>query len=143
MAAASELSMGPVNLFVRCIMGLALMQGAVLCALIGPVMAQAPAAQEVRIGLLARKTPPPPTFSFDAIPKDEGFAGARAAIKDNDTTGAFTGHRYVLDEVSLEDDESPVAAVTPLGRRPTLTVLVTCRDFESITEMVSSFSFDT
>src|SRR5215207_2585357 len=137
MAAASELSMGPINLFVRCIMGLALVQGAVLCAFIRPVMAQAPAAQEVRIGLLARKTPPPPTFSFDAIPKDEGFAGARAAIKDNDTTGAFTGHRYVLDEVSLEDDESPVAAVTPLGRRPTLTVLVTCRDFESITEMVS------
>src|SRR3954469_9681074 len=110
MAAASELSMGPISLFVRCILGLALAQGAVLCALIRPVMAQAPAAQEVRIGLLARKTPPPPTFSFDAIPKDEGFAGARAAIKDNDTTGAFTGQRYVLDEVSLEADESPVAA---------------------------------
>ena len=114
MAAASELSMGPINLFVRCIMGLALVQGAVLCAFIRPVMAQAPAAQEVRIGLLARKTPPPPTFSFEAIPKDEGFAGARAAIKDNDTTGAFTGQRYVLDEVSLEEDESPVAAARKL-----------------------------
>ena len=63
----------------------------------------------VHIGLLARRTPPPPTFSFDAIPKDEGFAGARAAIKDNDTTGAFTGHRYVLDE-----HESPVAAARRL-----------------------------
>jgi ABC transporter substrate binding protein (PQQ-dependent alcohol dehydrogenase system) len=77
-------------------------------------MAQAPAAQEVRIGLLARKVPPPPTFSFDAVPQDEGFAGARAAIKDNDTTGVFTGQRYVLDEVSLEADESPVAAARKL-----------------------------
>src|SRR3954468_6905722 len=114
MASASELSMGPIKVFVRCIMGLALVQGAVLCAFIRPVMAQAPAAQEVRIGLLARKTPPPPTFSVDAIPKDEGFAGARAAIKDNDTTGAFTEQRYVLDEVSLEEDESPAAAVRKL-----------------------------
>src|SRR4051795_487444 len=114
MASASELSMEPINSFLRCIMGLALVQGAVLCTFIRPVMAQAPAAQEVRIGLLARKTPPPPTFSFDAIPKDEGFAGARAAIKDNDTTGAFTGQRYVLDEVSLEEDESPAAAVRKL-----------------------------
>src|SRR5215207_2739096 len=114
MAAAPEILIGPINLFARCIMGLALVQGAVLCAIIRPGLAQAPAAQEVRIGLLARKTPPPPTFSFDATPKDEGFAGARAAINDNDTTGAFTGQRYVLDEVSLEEDESPVAAARRL-----------------------------
>ena len=130
MAAASELSMGPINLLARCIMGLAFAQGAVLCAMLRPVMAQAPpaqqapAAQEVHIGLLARRTPPPPTFSFDAIPKDEGFAGARAAIKDNDTTGAFTGHRYVLDEVSLEDDESPVAAARRLVERGTGVIAV-------------------
>jgi len=106
-------------------MGLAFAQGAVLCAILRPAMAQAPpaqqapAAQEVHIGLLARRTPPPPTFSFDAIPKDEGFAGARAAIKDNDTTGAFTGHRYVLDE-----HESPVAAARRLVERGTGVIAV-------------------
>src|SRR5829696_10585453 len=98
--------------------------GAVLYALVGPVMAQAPTASEVHIGLLARKIPPPPTFSFDAVPKDEGFAGARAAIKDNDTSGAFTGQRYVLDEVSLEDEESPVTAARKLVERGTGVIAV-------------------
>src|SRR3954454_18805746 len=110
----SERSMGLINRLVRCLMRLAFAPSAVLCAVTCPVMAQTPAAQEVRIGLLARKVPPPPTFSFDAVPQDEGFAGARVAIKDNDTTGVFTGQRYVLDEVSLEADESPVTAARKL-----------------------------
>jgi ABC transporter substrate binding protein (PQQ-dependent alcohol dehydrogenase system) len=106
--------MRPTDLLVRCIMRLALAQGAVLCASVCPAMAQMPAVQEVHIGLLARKTPPAPTFSFDPVPKDEGFAGARVAIKDNDTTGAFTGQRYVLDEVKLDEGDSPVAAAQKL-----------------------------
>ena len=42
-----------------------------------------------------------------------------------------------------DEEEVAVLLRMPRGRRPTLTVLVTCRDFESITVMVSSFSFET
>src|SRR4051812_25797411 len=70
------------------------------------VAAAEPAIREVRIGMIARKPPPPPpAFRFDAVPEDEGFAGARVAIKENNTTGAFTGRRYVLDEAPLKEGE--------------------------------------
>jgi len=80
--------MRPIRLFIRHIMCLALAPHALLLALAFPALAQTPTSQAVHVGLLARRTPLPPTFSFDAVPKDEGFAGARVAIKDNSTTGA-------------------------------------------------------
>lgn len=96
----------------------------VLCTLICPVLAQTPAPQMVHIGLLAHKSPPPPTFSFDAVPEDEGFAGARVAIKENDTTGAFTGQRYALNEISIEEAESPIAAARKLVEGGTNLIIV-------------------
>ena len=78
------------------------------------VAAAEPAIREVRIGMIARKPPPPPTFSFDAVPEDEGFAGARVAIKENNTTGAFTGRRYVLDEAPLKEGEPPAETARKL-----------------------------
>jgi ABC transporter substrate binding protein (PQQ-dependent alcohol dehydrogenase system) len=94
--------------------------------LLSPVPAQTPApeARAVHVGLLAHRIAPPPTFSFNAVPNDEGFAGARAAIKDNDTTGRFTGQRYVLDEVILEEGESPVAAAEKLVQDGTTLIAV-------------------
>ena len=80
----------PSTSFVRCIMGLALRAGRGSLRVDTPRHWRGTGGPEVRIGMLARKTPPPPTFSFDADPEDEGFAGARVAIKDNNTTGAFT-----------------------------------------------------
>src|SRR5690242_6297667 len=100
--------------FIRCLTRAAVAGCAALVVVAGPAAAQGPAPQAVHIGIVARKAPPPPTFSFDAVPEDEGFAGARVAIKENDTTGAFTGQRYMLDETILDDDDSPVAAVRKL-----------------------------
>ena len=75
---------------------------ALLVGLAGPTPAkQAPAGappQEVRFGIIRRNPPPPPTYTFDPIPEDEGFAGARVALRENNTTGAFTGRRFTLDE---------------------------------------------
>jgi ABC transporter substrate binding protein (PQQ-dependent alcohol dehydrogenase system) len=99
--------------FSRAVWQLALVTG-ILMLLSPVVLAQAPELQAVHVGLLARKTALPPTFSFNAVPVDQGFAGARAAIKDNDTTGRFTGQRYVLVEVMLDEDDSPVTAVEKL-----------------------------
>ena len=68
------------------------------------------APQDIRLGLITRKPPPPPTYTFDPIPEDEGFAGAQVALRENNTTGAFTGRRFTLDEAALEEGESPVGA---------------------------------
>ena len=87
---------------------------ALLVGLAGPTPAkQAPAGappQEVRFGIIRRNPPPPPTYTFDPIPEDEGFAGARVALRENNTTGAFTGRRFTLDEAALEEGQSPVDA---------------------------------
>jgi len=122
-----ERSMRPVRPFIRHIACLALAPHALLFALAFPALAQTPTSEAVHVGLLARKTPLPPTFSFDAVPKDEGFAGARVAIKDNNTTGGFTGQQYLLDEVSLEDNESPVAAARKLVEGGTRLIAVNLR----------------
>jgi ABC transporter substrate binding protein (PQQ-dependent alcohol dehydrogenase system) len=87
---------------------------AALLALPAPLAAQGTAVQVVRIGVLARKPPPPPTFSFNAVPEDEGFAGARVALRENQTTGAFTGQRFELEEAALDEDDAPVAAARKL-----------------------------
>jgi ABC transporter substrate binding protein (PQQ-dependent alcohol dehydrogenase system) len=99
--------------------------GAGFVMLLSPVvLAQQPDLQAVNVGLLARKTPTPPTFSLNAVPKDEGFAGARAAINDNDTTGRFTGQRYTLVEAVLDDGDSPVAAAEKLVQDGTSLIAV-------------------
>ncbi len=110
-------------LFRRCMLPV-FAGGTVLCTLICPVLAQTPAPQMVHIGLLAHKSRPPPTFSFDAVPEDEGFAGARVAIKENDTTGAFTGQRYALNEISIEEAETPIAAARKLVEGGTNLIIV-------------------
>jgi len=91
-----------------------------LCALvIGfplvlPAWAQMPQRVDIRIGLVTRQPPPPPLYEFDPVPEDEGLAGARLAIRDNNTTGQFTGHRYVLQEETLEEGQDAVAAAHAL-----------------------------
>ncbi len=70
---------------------------------------------EIRIGLVARRPPPPALYEADAVPEDEGFAGGRMAIADNNTTGRFTGHRYALEERGLEEGEDPVEAARALA----------------------------
>lgn len=42
----------------------------------------------------------PPISRLDAAPKDLGFAGARLAIEDNDTTGRFMGQDFEAAEIA-------------------------------------------
>ena len=83
--------------------------GAVLAA---PVAAQEPAAPpapppaapaETRIGLIYRVQPQPSSYDAEAPPEDEGVAGARMGIADNNTTGRFTKQAYALDEAVLSE----------------------------------------
>ena len=56
---------------------------------------------------------PLPISRLDLPPEDLGFAGARLATEDNNTTGAFMGQEFTLEEVSVAPDEA-VAALEAL-----------------------------
>jgi ABC transporter substrate binding protein (PQQ-dependent alcohol dehydrogenase system) len=79
--------------------------------------AQQPTAQpiETQIGLIYRPQPAPSSYDAEAAPADEGLAGAKMGIADNNTTGRFTKQTYALDEIALTDDKpDPVAAAKEL-----------------------------
>ncbi|NEU12535.1 ABC transporter substrate-binding protein [Methylobacterium sp. BTF04] len=97
------------------------------CGVIGPVSAQEPTAREApppavagsetHIGLIYRPEPAPSSYDAEAAPEDEGVAGARMAIKDNNTTGRFTKQTYALDEVALTEGKDAVEAARDLVGR--------------------------
>lgn len=61
-----------------------------------------PAAEKKTIGiLLVRETldRPPPLSLLDIPPADEGIAGAKLAISDNNNTGRFLGQEFRLDVI--------------------------------------------
>jgi len=82
-----------------------------------PAWAQTPQPVDIRIALITRQQPPPPLYEFDPVPEDEGLAGGRLAVRDNNTTGQFTGHRYILEEETLEEGQDAVAAARSLVER--------------------------
>ncbi len=114
--------MGPhrSGLSVRAYTGIPLLVVSVLTsflALLLPVRAQTPQATEIRIALITRQPSPPPLFELDPVPEDEGLAGGRLAVQDNNTTGRFTGHQFTLEEETLEEGQDAVAAARSLIAR--------------------------
>jgi len=79
----------------------------VLVILASPSLAateQSPAVT-VRIGYLAQKSDRHvPLSPLEPVVEDAGIQGARLAVKDNQTTGRFTGQRFLLDEVIVPTD---------------------------------------
>jgi len=53
---------------------------------------------------------PPKVSNLDLLPEDEGIAGGRLSISDNNTTGRFLNQEFVLEEVSVPADGDVVAA---------------------------------
>jgi ABC transporter substrate binding protein (PQQ-dependent alcohol dehydrogenase system) len=79
---------------------------------------------EIGIGYLHRAKVKP-TLSLVAVPADnDGVAGARLAIEDNNTTGKFLNQRFTLDEKRLKDEDDPAAAAVELADRGIGFVLV-------------------
>lgn len=71
----------------------------------------APAAPgDTHIGLIYRPQPAPSSYDAEAAPEDEGAAGARMAVRDNNTTGRFTGQTYALDAIALGEGGPDAAA---------------------------------
>ena len=67
--------------------------------------------QTVRIGYLRSYERTLALSVLDIPPEDIGLAGAKVAIKDNDTTGSFMGQKFVLDDVTLKPGDDITAAV--------------------------------
>ncbi|HSM39326.1 MAG TPA: ABC transporter substrate-binding protein [Afifellaceae bacterium] len=70
----------------------------VFCLAALPAVAQDDMA-EIRIGYIRQLADRPPNLSNLIVPPDdEGFAGARLSVKDNNTTGRFLKQSFVLEE---------------------------------------------
>ena len=74
-------------------------------ALAQPAAAQAPEPVQIRAAVLRVDDPGlPPISRLDLPPEDLGFAGARLAIEDNDTTGRFMGQDFEAEEIAATPD---------------------------------------
>jgi ABC transporter substrate binding protein (PQQ-dependent alcohol dehydrogenase system) len=83
--------------------------------LVGAVGTAAPI--EIRLGYLGPATLPQ-TLSLIEQPADnDGIAGARLAIEDNNTTGQFTNQRFALEELRLRDGDDAAKAARDLAER--------------------------
>lgn len=73
----------------------------------GPARADVPVA----ITYLRAEVDLPPVLSnLDPVPEDLGIAGAEVALKDTATTGAFLGHSYSLNVLSVPPGEDILPA---------------------------------
>ncbi|MFG1365799.1 ABC transporter substrate-binding protein [Xanthobacter versatilis] len=121
---------------VRPLLPAVLLAVAALCPLAGVGLAQAqqPAAEahppaeakplEIRIGLITRAVPPPPLYDLLAVPEDDAVAGAELALKDNTTTGLFTGQSFALETTTLAEDDDPAEAARALVANGTRLLIV-------------------
>ncbi|KIZ35761.1 MULTISPECIES: ABC transporter substrate-binding protein [Rhodopseudomonas] len=72
---------------------------------------------EIGIGYLGRAGVAQTLSLVQQPAADNGIAGARLAIADNNTTGKFLNQHFTLDEVRLGDSDDSAAAATALASR--------------------------
>jgi ABC transporter substrate binding protein (PQQ-dependent alcohol dehydrogenase system) len=78
-------------------------------------IASAAEVTEVKIGYL-RGASHKQTISLIAQPADnDGLAGAKLAVEDNNTTGRFLNQRFTLDDRRIGDSDDPAAAVAAMA----------------------------
>ncbi|VIO76456.1 hypothetical protein CI1B_64610 [Bradyrhizobium ivorense] len=72
---------------------------------------------EIRIGYLGHAGVKSSLSLVEQPAENNGIAGARLAIEDNNTTGRFLNQRFALDEVRLKDGDDVAKAATDLAAR--------------------------
>ncbi len=89
---------------------------AVLSGAIGFVMTAGKVRAEtvMRLGYLRRAEPRPTISLIDKPAPDDGLAGAKLAIADNNTTGRFLGQTFELLDVPVHADDDIAAALAGL-----------------------------
>ncbi|MCA6106353.1 ABC transporter substrate-binding protein [Bradyrhizobium cenepequi] len=86
-----------------------------LVAMAMPVRAAEPV--EIGIGYLGRAGVQQKLSLVEQPAENDGVAGARLAIEDNNTTGKFLNQRFNLEEVRLKEGEDVAKAATALADR--------------------------
>jgi ABC transporter substrate binding protein (PQQ-dependent alcohol dehydrogenase system) len=71
----------------------------------------------IRVGYIRWLEPRQTISLLDKPPRDDGLAGAKLAISDNNTTGQFIGQRFELSDTGLRADDDPVATLAMLSER--------------------------
>jgi ABC transporter substrate binding protein (PQQ-dependent alcohol dehydrogenase system) len=86
-----------------------------MCVLVSDL----PAAEttEITIAYLRQDRARSTISLLDVPAADDGLAGAKLAIDDNNTTGKFLNQNFVLDETRLKDQDDPAAAVAAIAAR--------------------------
>jgi len=68
----------------------------------------------IKIGYIGRAEKKAAISLIDVPPADNGVAGVRLALEDNNTTGKFLNQHFSLEEVRLKAHDDPVAALAQL-----------------------------
>jgi ABC transporter substrate binding protein (PQQ-dependent alcohol dehydrogenase system) len=66
---------------------------------------------DIKIGYLRQAEPRTAISLLDIPPPDDGVAGAKLAIEDNNTTGQFLNQRFSVEETRLKDEDDTAAAM--------------------------------
>jgi ABC transporter substrate binding protein (PQQ-dependent alcohol dehydrogenase system) len=72
---------------------------------------------EVGIGYLRRAGTKPTLSLIEQPAENDGVAGARLAIEDNNTTGKFLNQHFTLEEFRLKDGDDPAKVAAALADR--------------------------
>lgn len=86
-----------------------------ICFATTPVLAAEPL--EISIGYLGHAGIKAKLSLVEQPAENDGIAGARLAIEDNNTTGKFLNQHFTLEEVRLKDGDDIVKAVAALAAR--------------------------
>ena len=89
--------------------------GGIILALMSTLAMADPLA--VKIGYLGLHDKKAPISLVDTPPDNDGVAGVRLALEDNNTTGKFIDQHFSLEEVRMKRDDDPVAIVSQLADR--------------------------
>jgi ABC transporter substrate binding protein (PQQ-dependent alcohol dehydrogenase system) len=85
--------------------------------------AQAEQVSEIKVGYLRAYAPQLALSVLDVPPRDEGVAGAKVAIGDNNTTGTFLRQKFTLDVSEVRPDADVVPAFNDMVSKGALYIL--------------------
>lgn len=94
-----------------------LLVGVAVCLSVLVTGARAADPLEIGIGYLRRAGIKPTLSIVEQPANNDGVAGARLAIEDNNTTGKFLNQRFTLEEFRLKDGDDVTTAATALADR--------------------------
>jgi ABC transporter substrate binding protein (PQQ-dependent alcohol dehydrogenase system) len=77
---------------------------------------------EIRIGYLGRAGVKSSLSLVEQPAENNGIAGARLAVEDNNTTGKFLNQRFVLDEVKMKDGDDVAKVAADLAARDSFVI---------------------